>query len=190
MDEDGVRPSTQPESDAFGLVLTSKGHFNQIAFAEHARLAEQAPRTPLTLSSHPGYAVVTTGPNNGPHHVWMVAPLGIGSARNAVTAKHDARGVLSYTHGGPPGKVLDVAHWHFEEGNTLNFVGHRSNSGETWHHHDMRGRSFTLNHDGTMSLRTSPDLVLGFRAPDCTLVNAGGAPRWSTPPTAAAASAT
>ena len=62
----------------------------------------------------------------------MVAPLGVGSAQNATTATLDASGFLTYAHGGPAAKVLDVAHWKYELGNDLNFVGHINTRSETF----------------------------------------------------------
>ena len=62
----------------------------------------------------------------------MVAPLGVGSAQNATTATLNSEGFLAYAHGGSAAKVLDVAHWKYELGNDVNFVGHISTRSETF----------------------------------------------------------
>merc|ERR1719355_389621 len=94
------------EPDAVNLVLTTRGAHNQLVFDKRA--LEQDKNTPLTLASHPGKAIVRRGADSGPHiGVWMVTPLGIGSAANAVTATFES-GFLTYAHGGAQGKVLDV----------------------------------------------------------------------------------
>ena len=125
VDEHGQPPRTQHEPDAAQLVLTTRGSFNQLVLAEHSRLAAHMPNVPLTLASHPGLAIVTTGPNSGPHMcMWMVAPLGVGSAHNAVTATLRPDDFLVYTHGGPPGKVLDVAFWSYEAGSATHGATH------------------------------------------------------------------
>ena len=49
---------------------------------------------------------LSSGADNGPHGPWMVTPLGIGSAANAVTATFES-GFLTYEHGGAQGKVLE-----------------------------------------------------------------------------------
>merc|ERR1719199_293282 len=99
----------------------------------------------------------------------MADLLGVGAAENAASGTLDERGFLTYTHGGTNGKVLDVAHWKYEVGNDVNFVGHVSARGETFK--EGGGRSFVLNGDGTLACKHAPHLVLGLNPPDCTLVN-------------------
>jgi hypothetical protein len=105
----------------------------------------------------------------------MVAPLGVGSAQNATTATLDSDGFLAYAHGGSAAKVLDVAHWKYELGNDVNFVGHISTRSETFK--PGGGRSFVLNDDGSMSPENARHLTLGVNPPDCTLVQKGAAER-------------
>ena len=160
LDEHGQPPRTQHEPDAAQLVLTTRGSSNQLVLAEHSRLAAHMPNVPLTLASHPGLAIVTTGPNSGPHMcMWMVAPLGVGSAHNAVTATLRPDDFLVYTHGGPPGKVLDVAHWRYEDGNKVNFVGHTRNPHKTFFPAGER----PLHRIPSPSLRLTPTTTLDIR---------------------------
>ena len=159
--------------DACLLVLTSKGSSNALVFENATALRAHAPHVALTLSSHPGYAIVTRR-SSGPHnvgHPWMVEELGVGRAHHAATATFSAEGFLTYSHGTAQGKVLDVSMWNYECGNTVNFVGSQKNSKETFK--GGGGRNFTLNPDGTMSPSHAPHLVLGLNPPDCTLVNKG-----------------
>ena len=159
VDEHGQPPRTQHEPEAAQLVLTTRGSFNQLVLAEHSRLAAHMPNVPLTLASHPGLAIVTTGPNSGPHDVWMAAPLGVGSAHNAVTATLRPDDFLVYTHGGPPGKVLDVEHWRYEAGNKVNFVGHTRNPHKTFFPAGER----PLHRIPSPSLRLTPTTTLDIR---------------------------
>ena len=159
VDEHGQPPRTQHEPDAAQLVLTTRGSSNQLVLAEHSRLAAHMPNVPLTLASHPGLAIVTTGPNSGPHDVWMAAPLGVGSAHNAVTATLRPDDFLVYTHGGPPGKVLDVAFWRYEAGNEVSFVGHKSNPHKTFFPDGER----PLHRIPSPSLRLTPTTTLDIR---------------------------
>ena len=76
----------------------------------------------------------------------MVAPLGVGSAQNATTATLDSEGFLAYAHGGSAAKVLDVAHWKYELGNDVNFVGHISTRSETFKSRRARLHGTTLVH--------------------------------------------
>jgi hypothetical protein len=163
-----------PEPDALKLVLTSRGAHNELKLEERAALASHKPAA-LTLASHPGLAIVTTARSAGPYGPWMVAPLGVGSAQNATTATLDSEGFLAYAHGGSAAKVLDVAHWKYELGNDINFVGHISTRSETFK--PGGGRSFVLNDDGSMSPENARHLTLGVNPPDCTLVQKGAAER-------------
>ena len=65
--------------------------------------------------------------------------------------------------------VMDISHWSLEEGNDLNML-HGPDDDETFRHHDMRGRSFVVNEDGTMSPAPAPWLCLGIGLPRMCLV--------------------
>ena len=65
--------------------------------------------------------------------------------------------------------IMDVAKWQLEEENILVML-HGTNDDETFRHHDMRGRSFVLNEDGTISPETATHLCLGVGQPRMVLV--------------------
>jgi len=166
----GAGPKAPQQPDACKLILTTRGAANQLVFEDTTKLGAHTPHVKLTLSSHPGCAIVVRV-TSGPHHVghpWMAEELGVGRAENAATATFDDNGFLVYSHGTAPGKVLDVSMWRYEVGNDVNFVGSQHDRHETFK--GGGGRTFTLNGDGTMSPAHAPHLVLGLSQPDCTLV--------------------
>ena len=175
--EAGAPPRPPHEPDACKLVLTTRAAPNQIVFEHASNLRAGTPHVALTLSSHPGCAVVVRV-TSGPHHVghpWMADELGVGPARSAAMATLDRSGFLLSSHGTAPGKVLDVSMWKYEPGNEVNFVGSQHTRRETFK--AGGGRTFALNDDGTMSPAQAPHLVVGFAPADCTLVAAAASER-------------
>jgi len=149
-------PSDPPRPvvpSAAKLVLTTPGAANQLVFDRIEELRAGKEHVPLTLSSHPGLALVRRSEDFKAGE-WLVVALGIGSADNAVTATYERRAYLTYSHGGWARKVLDITNWKYEVGNEVNFVGHHSNAKRTYL--PFGGREFVLNPDGTVGAKFAP----------------------------------
>ena len=175
-----ARPPMLPfDETAFKLVLTSRGSSNALVFERAEELDSGSTGVPLTLSSHPGLAVVPRGAEKGPVRFgfdkWMYVELGVGSAKWALTAKmdkHGRAGFIASTHA-TPSMVLDISFWQYEEGNEVNLVGEATREDRS---RDLGGgRSWVINSDGTISAALTPNLVLGLSLPDVTLVGTSSA---------------
>ena len=147
------------------VALVQKGSAQQCVFEHHRTLASgQEGR--LTLSSHPGLAVVPRYDYPRSAAEWRYVEIGIGPAHMAMHVRFESNFIVRVHDE----RVMDIAHWKYEEGNTLNVLRSASNHpGHT--RYSGGGRSFVFNHDGSISPQHAPHLVLGVSTPDCTLVS-------------------
>ena len=169
------RPPPLPfDETASKLILTSRDSSNALVFERAEELDSGSSGVPLTLSSHPGLAVVPRNVEKefkwGPIK-WMYVELGVGSASMALKTKmdkHGRAGFIASTHvpmpvsdGSTPSMVLDISFWKYKKGTDVNLVG------EATHEFRSRdtggGRSWVVNSDGTISAAMAPDLVLGVQ---------------------------
>jgi hypothetical protein len=168
------RPSPLPfDETASKLVLTSRGSSNALVFERAEELNSGSSGVPLTLSSHPGLAVIPRSVEKmlKPFYplVWYTIDLGVGSASMALKTKmdkHGRAGFIASTHvpmpvsdGSTPSMVLDIAMSKYKKGTDVNLFGdgmHEFSSRNT-----SGGRSWVVNSDGTISAAMAPYLVLG-----------------------------
>ena len=173
------RPPPLPfDETASKLILTSRDSSNALVFERAEELDSGSSGVPLTLSSHPGLAVV---PRNVEKEVkwgpgkWMYVELGVGSASMALKTKmdkHGRAGFIASTHvpmpvsdGSTPSMVIgvenDISFRKYKKGADVGLVGdatHEFRSRDTG-----GGRSWVVNSDGTISAAMAPDLVLGVQ---------------------------
>ena len=165
------RPPPLPfDETASKLILTSRDSSNALVFERAEELDSGSSGVPLTLSSHPGLAVVPR--NVEKEFKWgagKYVELGVGSASMALKTKmdkHGRAGFIASTHvpmpvsdGSTPSMVLDISWWKYKKGTDVKLVG------EATHEFRSRdtggGRSWVVNSDGTISAAMAPDLVLG-----------------------------
>ena len=168
------RPSPLPfDETASKLILTSRGSSNALVFERAEELNSGSSGVPLTLSSHPGLAVIPRSVEKmlKPFYplVWYTIDLGVGSASMALKTKmdkHGRAGFIASTHvpmpvsdGSTPSMVLDIAMSKYKKGTDVNLFGdgmHEFSSRNT-----SGGRSWVVNSDGTISAAMAPYLVLG-----------------------------
>ena len=150
------------------VVLVQKGSKAQCIFEHHRTLASGHDGV-LTLSSHPGLGVVPRYDYPREAAEWRYVEIGIGPARMAMHVRYESNFIVRLHDE----RVMDIAHWKYEEGNTLNVLRSTNHPANTrWGH---GGRSFIFNHDGTLSPQHAQHLVLGVATPDCTLVSINSA---------------
>lgn len=70
---------------------------------------------PLTLSSHPGFAVVPKYEYPKQAHHWSIIKLRVGKAENAVKAKYDGEFISRESDD----RIFDIDSWNYYEGNKL-----------------------------------------------------------------------
>ena len=165
------RPPPLPfDETASKLILTFRSSSNALVFERAKELDSCSSGVPLTLSSHPGLAVV---PRNVEKefkwgaHTCATVELGVGSASMALKTKmdkHGRAGFIASTHvpmpvsdGSTPSMVLDIAK--YQKGTDVHLFGdgmHEFSSRNT-----SGGRSWVVNSDGTISAAMAPYLVLG-----------------------------
>jgi hypothetical protein len=165
------RPPPLPfDETASKLILTSRDSSNALVFERAEELDSGSSGVPLTLSSHPGLAVVPR--NVEKEFKWgggKYVELGVGSASMALKTKmdkHGRAGFIASTHvpmpvsdGSTPSMVLDIAMSKYQKGTDVHLFGdgmHEFSSRNT-----SGGRSWVVNSDGTISAAMAPYLVLG-----------------------------
>merc|ERR1719421_2221503 len=153
--EKGYKPPTTGSTEdgpMVALVEKRPGAANVLIF-EHAQALESSPGgRPLTLKSHPGLAIVPRYDYPRSAKEWRYIEIGIGPAHMAMTVKLEDQ-FLVRVH---DERVMDIAHWNYEAGNTLYGGG---------------GRSFVVNNDGSISPALATHLVLGMQSPTLSFVN-------------------
>ena len=128
---------------------------------EHAKQLRKGLAMPLTLSSHPGKAVVPL--TDIPHaagNTWSIIGVGVGPSQHASHATFE-QGFLTRT---PDERVLDIDRWSFHEGNRLWFLRsiHEHPRSTRISKSGRSGRQFRLNRNGTLSPMKHKHLVLGI----------------------------
>lgn len=109
----------------------------------------------LTLSSHPGLAVIPLTKDAQQHDIWSYIELGVGPATAAIGALTDG----TFIARSDDGRVFDIAHWKYEEGNNLVML---MGPGKKETRSAGGGRDFTVNNDGSISPTHAPHLALGI----------------------------
>lgn len=109
----------------------------------------------LTLSSHPGLAVIPVTRDAQQHDVWSYIELAVGPATAAIGALTDG----TFIARSDDGRVFDIAHWKYEEGNNLVML---MGPGKKETRKAGGGRDFTVNNDGSISPTHAPHLALGI----------------------------
>merc|ERR1719240_2205243 len=99
------------------VVLTRKGSANQCVFENHHTLS-YGQEGWLTLSSHPGLAIVPRYDYPRSADEWRYIEIGIGPAHMAMTVQLEKQ-FLVRVH---DERVMDIAHWRYEVDNTLNVL--------------------------------------------------------------------
>ena len=141
------------------LTLVKRGSPESLIF-QHAHALSGVEGAPLTLVSHPGWAVVPRYDYPRSAAEWRYIELGLGPDHMAAHMRLDGE-FLVRMH---DERVMDIAHWQYEEGNTLNVLRSAHNHpGNT--RYGNGGRSFVVNHDGTISPKRASHLVLGAGKP-------------------------
>ena len=156
------------DADGEFAVLGDKGSKSALVF-EHATALKGGEAKPLTLSSHPGRALVGRSPTADLVAEWSVIQIGLGPAEVAITAELQEGEFVSRT---ADGRVFDVHSWHMTVGNRLcllrSVAAHPART-RLRHKAGPGGRSFVFNGDGTLSPKMAPHLVLC--AQDATAVD-------------------
>lgn len=125
----------------------------------------------LTLSSHPGLAIVPkwTDTRNA-WGEWDYIDLGVGAASKCVKASYDGQFIatnqIHHTE-----MVFDVSMWKFHEGNHLVLVKGHTSQQET--RKFGGGRDFVIHADGTISPKPARHLLLGNLNGKLALVGKG-----------------
>lgn len=141
------------------LSLVRRGSPDACIF-EHAHHLRGPEGALLTLASHPGWAVVPRYEYPRSAEEWRYIELGLGPSRMAAHMQLQGE-FLVRLH---DERVMDIAHWKYEEGNTLNVLrSARCHPGHT--RYGNGGRSFVVNADGTISPKLATHLVLGAGKP-------------------------
>merc|ERR1719421_757162 len=147
------------------LCLVSRHDPDALRFERAASLHHQA--VPLTLASHPHLAVVPRYEYPRAADEWRYIELGIGPQDMAMVAQMQGE-FLVRLH---DERVLDIAHWKYEVGNTLNVLKSANcHPGHT--RYGGGGRSFVVNSDGSISPKHAPHLALGLQKPRLCFVSA------------------
>ena len=163
--EDYTPPSTGATEDGPMLSLVRRGAPDALVF-ERAHQLSGPEGALLTLASHPGMAVVPRYEYPRAVAEWRYIELGIGPAHMAAHMQLQGE-FLVRLH---DERVMDIANWNYEEGNTLNIL--RSSSVHPGHtRYGGGGRSFIVNADGTISPMKAQHLVLGAAKPTFCFVN-------------------
>ena len=163
--EDYTPPGTGATEDGPFLVLTSKGAADAIYF-ENAHALRQPGGALLTLRN--GMAVVPRYDYPRKHEEWSYIELGLGPRHMAMRVRLDGEFIVREHDE----RVLDIAWWKYEVGNTLSIL--RSTACHPGHtRYGNGGRSFVINYDGTISPRLAQHLVLGAGKPTFSFVPAG-----------------
>ena len=148
-------PSTGATENGPQLCLTRKGSPDALVFDQAHNLSGPAGAR-LTLRSHPGWAVVPRYDYPRSAEEWRYIELGLGPAHMAAHMQLQGE-FLVRLH---DERVMDIAHWKYEEGNRLTLLRSAHNHpGNT--RKENGGRSFVVNADGTISPMKAKHLVLG-----------------------------
>ena len=123
---------------------------------EHAATLKSGGEAPLTLTSHPGLAVIDMWAPDRQAGPWTYVELAIGDASAALRFRRKGNFLMR-----PDGKVLDVAMWQFIEGNNLVAVIHTAGQAKQTFK-GGGGRDFVINDDGTISPKKASHLVVGL----------------------------
>ncbi len=123
---------------------------------EHAATLKSGGEAPLTLTSHPGLAVMDMWSPDRQAGEWTYVELAIGDASAAQRFRRKGNFLVR-----PDGKVLDVAMWRHEEGNHLVAVIHTAGQAKQTFK-GGGGRDFVINGDGTISPKHASQLVVGL----------------------------
>ena len=151
------------------LILVRKGSRDALVF-ERAHQLSGPEGALLTLRSHPGWAVVPRYEYPRSAAEWRYIELGLGPAHMAAHMQLQGE-FLVRLH---DERVMDIAHWKYEEGNTLNVLRSAHNHpGNT--RYGNGGRSFVVNTDGTVSPMKASHLVLGAGKPTLCFVPSNSA---------------
>lgn len=163
-----VRLPFKKEKDGRGLprlVLVERTDAARACVFEHAATLRDGAAAPLTLASHPGFAIKKMYMQPKQHREWFYIELVVGKADTALEAKLDGAFVAAATdclHINcscyPP--VLDVTGWQYKVENTVNLVN-GPNDEKT--KAAGGGRDWVLNDDGTLACKKAPQLVLGVQ---------------------------
>ena len=136
---------------------------------EHAKEWTQSPdesslSLPLTLANSE-FGICCKTAKHEKIHEWSIKKLVIGP-KDQTMKVHFKDKVIFRTS---DNDVMDIHGWSLEEETDLNML-HGQNDDQTLRHHDMRGRSFVINEDGTISPSPAPWLCLGVAQPRLVLV--------------------
>jgi len=163
--EEYTPPPTGATENGPMLSLVRKGAPDALVF-EHAHQLSGPGGARLTLASHPGMAVVPRYDYPRSAAEWRYIELGIGPAHMAAHMQLQGE-FLVRLH---DERVMDIAHWKYEEGNTLNVLRSAHNHpGNT--RYTNGGRSFVVNADRTISPMKAQHLVLGASKPTFCFVS-------------------
>ena len=144
------------------LILVSAGSSDALVF-DHAATLRAGKSAPLTSSGvHVG--PYWPAPRNAWGH-WDYIDLGVGEVQPLKVKLEGPYIVWPSPHGE---MVFDVSMWRLHEGNHLVAVKACPGNpgGPTRMSKDAAGRDFVLNTDGTISMRTAPQLRLGVAPAD------------------------
>ena len=125
----------------------------------------------LILQSHPGLGLVKKYGAARSAGEWRYIESGVchlrGSGEEPVRVRCEDGNFMRVVDSP---LVFDISFWKIEKGNTVNFVGHESDTdveaGGALSEKTKApggGRDFTINDDGTVSSKSNPDLVLGVK---------------------------
>ena len=123
---------------------------------EHAATLKSDGEAPLTLTSHPGLAVIDMWAPDRQAGEWTYVELAIGDASAALRIRRKGNFLMR-----PDGKVLDVSMWQYMEGNNLVAVIHTAGQAKQTFK-GGGGRDFTINDNGTISPSHASHLVVGL----------------------------
>ena len=153
-------------ADGPNLVLVPRKSSRRCIF-EHANDWMQTPNKslPLTLANSDFGVCVQTAHHNSSGE-WKYKKLVLGPKDKAMKV-HFRDTVIIRTI---DFDVMDVTMWQLIEDSDLNML-HGPNDNRTWRHGDMRGRSFVVNQDMTISPASTPHLCLGVGQPRLVLVD-------------------
>ena len=158
-----------PAAPSVVLVKHDTDDKSSILVFEHAERFGAKP-LPLTVTSHPGLALVQREPKpRGPYDhedcSWLVMDVGLGPADKAIEVTYDDH-FLQRAH---DDRLLNVASWHMSAGSQIELVRERFDrdprgTGKTRTGHGKPGgRAFHFNDDGTLSPDDGQDLCVGVR---------------------------
>ena len=157
-----AKPEGGPKPE---LCMVPTGDARRLTFEHGSELASgRGAQVPLTLSSHPGYAVVKGFPERREaFHEWEYTSLVIGPADGFAT-------VTCAFSGGrlvdPTGGVITPSMLQVTAENHFDFVWHKSNPArlaEEAGKHGTQPCSFHIGYDGSATMAGRPDLCLGLQ---------------------------